>query len=613
MKKRLIISFLLILLFHKTLSQMTEEKRKNLMVKVTKKIEILNYNNYSPLKPLNNFYERGNLTYDSDKIKEIITENGFPESFNFIDEYNPTVNVKDQKSCGSCWAFASSTALAYRYKKLGIDVDLSPQSILSCYVRDCEMGGYLLDTQFYLVKEGATTETCIPFSSGDGETIEECPTKCKEEEEFKKYYAKNSYTTTFDYDSDKYYDVVTLIMDQLVNYGPVTSGINCYGDFQELIENAQCKDIIYKYDGESDYIGGHAVTIVGYGYSNSKYYWIIQNSWGEEFCDNGFAKVEFAEIGIENVAFSEPYIEDEKNPPSGKEISTKMTLQGDCKFSYTTDSNDYEDSFELNFENSDNDYSYYYYQCNKDPSKKGNSGICNYAFESFNYNEKGYYQYKNDSSLKNDKNTFYLDFSALNNKRFYYYGADYIDNYYLDNKEFYVSEAGSGILLYYESLTYDSNLVSKIYPNKNTNTELSNCKLVDNGLYFSYLIYCNMSQNDINNIEVNNNLPIAYDILCGNKEETVVVVHRLDKTRYPVYRVKQFVLPYEEDISYPNELLIIADIEGSVSGINSNDIINTFAILIEVDFDDFDEPMILDMVCDISNHSTLEKDFEISC
>ena len=148
----------------------------------------------------------------------------------------------------------------------------------------------------------------------------------------RKYYAKNSYATTFDYDPYKYYDVVTLIMDQLVNYRPVASGIECYDDFRELLENAQCKDIIYKYDGESDFIGGHAVTIVGYGYSNSSYYCIIQNSWGEKFCDNGFAKVEFAEIGIENVAFSEPYIEDENNLSSGKEISTKMTLQGDCNF-----------------------------------------------------------------------------------------------------------------------------------------------------------------------------------------------------------------------------------------------------------------------------------------
>ena len=289
---------------------MTVEKREDLMSKYTKKIDILNYNAYLPLKPLNSLYINEEITYDPNKIKQIIKENGFPESFNFINEYKPTVNIKDQKSCGSCWAFATTTALAYRYKKLGIDVDLSPQSLLSCFVRDCDAGGHILDALFYVVKGGLTTETCIPYSSGNGYSIESCPTKCRGDEDFKKYYAKNSYATYIEYDSDNYYDVVTLIMDQLVNYGPVASGIDCYEDFEDMMQNSRCKYNIYKYDRKSDYLGGHAVVIVGYGYENSKYYWIIQNSWGKNFCDNGFAKVEFAEISIENVAFSEPYIID---------------------------------------------------------------------------------------------------------------------------------------------------------------------------------------------------------------------------------------------------------------------------------------------------------------
>ena len=90
-------------------------------------------------------------------------------------------------------------------------------------------------------------------------------------------------------------------------------------------------------------------------------------------------------------------------------------------------------------------------------------------------------------------------------------------------------------------------------------------------------------------------------------------VRKLDKTKYPVYRVKKFVLPYEEELSYENELFIIADIEGSVSGINSNNINNAFAILLEAYFDDYNEPWSLDMICYIPNPKQLVKDFEISC
>ena len=345
------------LLFCSAFSQMTEEKRKKLYSKVVKRIDISKPNDF--IVPLNDIYGLEEIKYDSNKIKQIISENNFPESYNFFDATNVQKRVKDQERCGCCWAFASSTALGYRYAKAGYDVDLSPQNMLSCYIRDCELGGYMLDSHFYLVKNGTTTESCVPYSSADGKTIESCPTKCKGNEEYKKYYAINSYATNFDfYDQETYYDVVTVIMDQLVNYGPVSSGILCYQDLPALGQKSTCKDTIYKYDKESDYMSGHAVTIVGYGNKGSQYYWIAQNSWGKDFCDDGLVKIEFNEIGIENVAFSDPYFETETS--ESKTITAKMKLEEDCKISYTTDSNNYDDNFELNFKAQNSDNNFYY-------------------------------------------------------------------------------------------------------------------------------------------------------------------------------------------------------------------------------------------------------------
>ena len=607
MKSRFVFYFCLILLFHLVICEMTEEKRKNLLNRFTKKIDLLKSNIFSPL---NAVYNREDINYDPEKIKTLIKSNGFPESYNFIEDKNPPVNIKDQKSCGACWAFATSTALSYRYFLHGINVDLYPQSLLSCYIKDCNEGGYLLDANIYSAKNGINTESCVPYSSSNGKIVDECPTKCKNDETFKKYYAKNTYATDFDYDTDTYYDVVTLIMDQLVNFGPITAGIIIYQDFYSLIGNSQCKNQIYKYDGTSERRGGHAVVIVGYGYENNKYYWLAQNSWGANFCDNGFVKIEFGELEIENVAFSEPYIESEST--SNDDISAKMTLEDDCRITYSTESNDYENSFELNFDNDNSkENNNFYYQCGKDPAVKENSGICSYNYECLNA-EKGNFRFKNSSMLKTN-NKLTLDFSSFNQNQFYFYGADFIDSIYTETDTFYVTQSGSGITLIFSSFSGDdTNLVSQIYPNKDINTPFSNCQITDTEIEKNYyLLYCKLTQNDINNIPQNNNIPIAYDVLCGKKEKTSVYVRKLDTTKYPVYRIKKFDLPFDDSIDESDMITLTAEIEGSVSGLNGINENNYFVATANIYNNN--ELSVIELECEINNPSSINENFEINC
>jgi len=596
MKKNIAI-LLFIKLIVSIQSQMTVKERENLLKKYTKKIgkdfeSVFN-------KPKSFYHDESRRTYDSSKIQNIIDKYNFPQNYDFFKETNCTPTIKDQDMCGSCWAFSSTTALAYRYHKLGIDVNLSPQYLLSCYLNDCHAGEYIINAQFALVTHGTVTEECFPYSSAEGEVSEECPSKCKNNDEFKIYYAKNAYSTQLDYHNGDYYDIVTLIMDQLVNYGPVVADITIYEDFEDLYFSNNCSEI-YKYDGTSNNDGKHAIVITGYGYEDSRFYWIIQNSWGTNFCGTGLAKVEFGELGIEKVSFSEPYIP-ENNKTNSKTIDAKFTLKQDCSLEFNTGNEEIKESFKLYFQNVDDPDSEFYYQCSLSPvgNKSKNEGYCSYNFNNI-FEKKGYFKYKNYSSIKNE-NEYNFDFSSLpRENQFYFYGIDYID--YIYEYDSYISEEGSGILLYYQSED-DLGLVSNIYPNENIEASLSNCTIIPLIINVNYTyIYCKLKKEEINYFENNEDLPLAYDIFCGVKELIDVVVHKLDKTKFPVFKVKYFVKPKVND----NRFTIVTNIEGSISEFNEE---TSFFIIIKTNNNE--EAQYLD--CKIPLPSKIQDNFEIFC
>ena len=236
MKKNILQFYVLILaiVICHIKSLLTDEKRKILMNKLTKKISLENAETMKSMKEKFYSQELKSMHYSVEKINEILDNYGLPQNFSFFDDQTVTPVVKDQQRCGCCWSHAATTSLAYRYHIIGIDVDLSPQDGLSCYIRDCNAGNYDIDPELNLVKNGTLTEGCLPFSSGDGSTIEPCPTTCKDGSEFKKYYAQNAYMTRNYYTQDTFYEIVTLMFDQLITYGPVVAGIDVYQDFVDL-------------------------------------------------------------------------------------------------------------------------------------------------------------------------------------------------------------------------------------------------------------------------------------------------------------------------------------------------------------------------------------------
>jgi len=85
-------------------------------------------------------------------------------------------------------------------------------------------------------------------------------------------------------------------MQELVTNGPMYVAFSVYSDFPTY------KSGVYKHTSGSSYLGGHAVTLVGYGEENGQKYWKIKNSWNEQWGDNGHFKIVRGtdECGIES-------------------------------------------------------------------------------------------------------------------------------------------------------------------------------------------------------------------------------------------------------------------------------------------------------------------------
>jgi cathepsin B len=102
----------------------------------------------------------------------------------------------------------------------------------------------------------------------------------------------NSRYTTHDYKSDKRvatdsYRVsskVAAIQTEIFNHGPVEVAFTVYEDFLAY------KSGVYQHTTGSA-LGGHAVKMMGWGTENGVDYWLVANSWNEDWGDQGTFKI----------------------------------------------------------------------------------------------------------------------------------------------------------------------------------------------------------------------------------------------------------------------------------------------------------------------------------
>jgi hypothetical protein len=195
--------------------------------------------------------------------------------------YDWTTAVRDQGSCGSCWAFGACAAFESRYGIVRNDptirLDLSEQFMVSCSPGSC--AGYSVSgTMQFLEDTGTTDEGCFRYAASDLP----CENACVDWEDRIEKIADWSYVRR---DSED-------IMEALQN-GPLTAAFTVYDDFFSYTGG------VYEHVwGENP--GGHMVAIYGYDSEHDPPYWICKNSWGPSWGMQGWFYIAWGECGIED-------------------------------------------------------------------------------------------------------------------------------------------------------------------------------------------------------------------------------------------------------------------------------------------------------------------------
>jgi len=224
--------------------------------------------------------------------------------------------VRDQGDCGSCWAFGAVEAMTDRYciaNNGSKQFHFSAEDLMSC-CKECGNGcngGMLGSSWEYWKEEGIvsggnynTKQGCQPYlvAACDHHVVGKLQPCSKKETKTPKCSKKceDGYSVSFKEDKhfgDKVYSVrgEQNIMQELVTKGPVEAAFTVYSDF------LQYKSGVYKHTTGSP-LGGHAIKIMGYGEESGVKYWLVANSWNEDWGDQGFFKIARGrdECGIES-------------------------------------------------------------------------------------------------------------------------------------------------------------------------------------------------------------------------------------------------------------------------------------------------------------------------
>jgi len=178
--------------------------------------------------------------------------------------------VKNQGKCGSCWSFSATGALeGQNFNKTKVLVSLSEQNLIDCSTANYGCNGGVTDYAFQYVEgnNGIDTEAAYPYTGQQG--------SCH-------YSAANSAASCSGFVDLPSGDEQAL-QRAVATIGPISVAIDASFFLFQMYHSG-----IYWNPFCSSTKLDHAVLVVGYGNYNGRPYWLVKNSWGTGWGQQGY-------------------------------------------------------------------------------------------------------------------------------------------------------------------------------------------------------------------------------------------------------------------------------------------------------------------------------------
>jgi len=263
-----------------------------------------------PLKPMS--FEAGTAEYSSflglgSRVRRVTAVDSF--DWRNADGQNWLQPVVAQGDCGSCYTISTVHMLTARNRikhgnKLQPAFSVSFPLYCSEYNQGCD-GGYGFLQSKWSEDVGLVPESCARFSTGGGS----CQLTPSCNLGHKRYRAVNHHYVGGYYGGS----AEEPIRSELVNNGPVVMSFEPKEDFM-YYSNGIYRSAPSKIHQEWEQVD-HAVLLVGYGAEKGQAFWTMQNSWGDDWGEEGYFRMARGsdESGCESIVVAADVLVEESN------------------------------------------------------------------------------------------------------------------------------------------------------------------------------------------------------------------------------------------------------------------------------------------------------------